>query len=304
MHGKYQIWSLDVGKTEKQTLRLRYSDPDNFGKKAKEFVKGAVSNEDTDLSRYDKEKYTVLKSVVQKECEPGKKKPYYKVITDHVVDLENNKNTARRLIRGFRVAKEAARLGTELFIKIENDQLKKLIVKQLFNDKELKDATYKNDITNTFKKTYQGLNSPIVTLSDNAGRAGKNTDGYVIGNRIFMNSHDKSIKPSSSNEMGSIHVNFAKCSDYTINYIARAILHEATHKHANTKDNFGPVKDNYHGIDKTICINEADVYALSGMSLFINKLVNNNFFKNAKRKVKWLPTKPNATFIKKGVINK
>jgi hypothetical protein len=73
--------------------------------------------------------------------------------------------------------------------------------------------------------------------------------------------------------LGSIHIEFSYASVYPRPFLAMAIVHEATHKFADTHDRAGTDHQRYAGLTQQKRIENADSYAYAVLSLHRRQLV-------------------------------
>jgi hypothetical protein len=73
--------------------------------------------------------------------------------------------------------------------------------------------------------------------------------------------------------LGSIHIEFSYASVYPRPFLAMAIVHEATHKFADTDDHGGTDHRRYAGLSRRKRIENADSYAYAVLSLHRRQLV-------------------------------
>jgi hypothetical protein len=100
-----------------------------------------------------------------------------------------------------------------------------------------------------------------------ARKAAKLDDQLYIDQQYLMR------KYLLSGDTGSIHVEFSYIGTYSIDAMARIMLHEATHKFAATVDFGYADKDTIAKLDADKAILNADSYAYAGISFLKNKLV-------------------------------
>jgi hypothetical protein len=94
--------------------------------------------------------------------------------------------------------------------------------------------------------------------------------GYVEvkdGEEVFLN------LTRTVTKVGSIHIEFSYADLYPRRFLAHCIVHEATHKFADTDDYAYADEDEYAGLTREHRINNADSYAYTVLSLFRNTMV-------------------------------
>jgi hypothetical protein len=94
--------------------------------------------------------------------------------------------------------------------------------------------------------------------------------GYVEvkeGDEVFLN------LTRTVTRLGSIHVEFSYAAVYPRRFLAHCIVHEATHKFADTDDNAYTDEDTYARLTGERRLNNADSYAYTILSLYKNRLI-------------------------------
>jgi len=125
------------------------------------------------------------------------------------------------------------------------------------------------DILGTLALTAEGLHQQI-NISDVAGR-GLTTEGFADGYTHFSRGVAKSI-----------HLEFMLLGVWSEHAIARILIHEATHKFADTKDYaYMSDPDAWEVLTPSRSIKNADSYAYAALSFHARKIVNFRTFISA-----------------------
>lgn len=162
----------------------------------------------------------------------------------------------------------------------------------------------RNAIINVIKKTHEGLNG-IVTLSDLFHRYTWNEYDTVLAQRQddqrrerlerqkrkvgtrFTEQSATQFRPATIGEegyvkakqnapagtMGSIHIEFSLAANYPRSQMARIIIHEATHKFAQTQDHAYTQELVYEQLTPAQRASNADSYAYAAISLCYGTLI-------------------------------
>jgi hypothetical protein len=293
----------------RKTVWFKYTSEQDFKQSASNFVK--LHEKDFEESRkrglevaaskkYDFEKYKRLRSLTNRISTNKNNKQtrldYYKPVTD----LDVHQDYVWKLFKAFRLATRAAERAKIVFegpfldspsvkkILLLNSPFVKIILKKCFGDPNMKDEPTKTTIARTFDATYRGLNGDCVVFADVAGRVPQ-VAGYVNMKRSAKENRKiiKKNKGENSNnykdfmnrlrpvDFSNIHINFKFCKDHSVGFIARTMLHESTHKYANTTDPLYPLRfeNTYAGESWDKTKKNADSYAVAGMSLLKNKFM-------------------------------
>lgn len=106
-----------------------------------------------------------------------------------------------------------------------------------------------------------GMACPNLRISDVAGRGGGGTEGYVkfLTQRRLFHRNEVTTK--------SIHVEFSYADTYSDRALSRVIVHEASHKFADTEDYAYHHEPAYDGLPRRKTTDNADSYAYLLMSL-------------------------------------
>lgn len=270
--------------SERQTVRFKYFSKDDY-----EAIVKSQDNRKKEL--YKQKQKLVANSPEWKGVETELMKlelaEYYK---KRLKDLEDGK-IVQILHLSFCRAKEAAQKALYNFDHIKFTGLLKSYLELRILTTYFCGASEKHitDIRDTFAKTAQGLSSDV-TISDCAGR--ERVGGTRLAEGIVplkkdkqkeLNERGAALSPIDqqllmrkyleSGATNSIHVEFSYLDSYSIDAMARIILHEATHKYAATVD-FG--YEEHKSIEKLkpeLAVLNADSYAYAGISVLRKRLI-------------------------------
>ena len=210
------------------------------------------------------------------------------------VDLreEENRDIADNLYKAFLRAKTAAAQASQAFKpSAKHDYRRRVLLTRILNSYFGK-ANSTADlavIERTFAKTADGLGENAVTISDNCGRdrvRGQPVEGIVKfkeATQIEANAAGRGESADDKNDLMShylkvgetnnIRIEFALTRTYTVDQLARVILHEATHKFGYTADYAYEGKGDIAGLTTGRAIKNADSYAYAGISVLQGKFL-------------------------------
>jgi hypothetical protein len=207
----------------------------------------------------------------------------YKEILETITDLSQDSDTGRKLFKAFQRAKGAAERATNVLRWLGDGRkagydpnFVHLVLMSCFPHVEESDDIF--EVAERFAKTHAGLSSNDIIISDAAGRGGE-IAGYVVPKSSELGKNEPN---RTADQKGSIHIQFYLAKRHSVDFCARTILHEATHKYANTDDMGGAwgggSSTNSHPFFESMlkddAKNNADSYAIAGISLLKQKLVS------------------------------
>jgi hypothetical protein len=154
-----------------------------------------------------------------------------------------------------------------------------------------------DEVINYFKKSITISDSVSAELNPNADAMLAKAEGYVpwknnqaqekkvvLFKGLYFSEQNQTWDQCTHTaykftfkQAGSIHIPFSALLQKPNVYVARTLLHEATHKACNTRDVYYAMDNGYKSMSALEALDNADSYAWTALCLYKDRLVKNSF---------------------------